>query len=38
MHGTAIQEGEVRQVENDRLPWDHDLVDLFLKFLDRRNV
>jgi hypothetical protein len=38
MHATAIQEGEVGQVKNDRLPWDHDLVDLVLEPLDRRDV
>jgi len=38
MHGTAIQEGEVGQVKNDPLPWDHDFVDLVLQFLDRGAV
>jgi hypothetical protein len=38
MHGTAIQEGEVSQVKNDRLPWDHNFVDLVLEFLDRGEV
>jgi len=38
MHRTGIQEGELGQVENDRLAGDHDLVDLVLELLDRRDV
>jgi hypothetical protein len=38
MHGTAIQEGEIGQVKNDRLARDHDLIDLVLERLDRREV
>jgi hypothetical protein len=38
MYGAAIQEAEVGQVKNDRLPWHHDFVDLVLKLLDRREV
>jgi hypothetical protein len=34
----AVQEGELRHVENDRHAWNHHIVDLVLKILDGPDV
>jgi hypothetical protein len=34
----AVQEGELRHVENDRHAWNRHIVDLVLKILDGPDV